>query len=140
MAVLGTRGAHARQQVHPELVEVRDREHLWLTGRTLHRTLDEHVPADEEVRELLVGAVDGGRALLAVTDERVVVARDPRDGGECTTIPLQEVTAVEWTRHGPTGTVTVRTPHGGCALAHVDLHRGPAVVLALRDGVEAAAR
>ena len=137
MAVLGSLGARTRQQVHPELLDVRDREHLWLTGRTLHRTLDAHVPADEEVRELLVGAVDGGRGLLAVTDARVVVAQDPRDGGECTSIPLGEVTSVEWKRHGPTGSVAVRTAHGGCVLHHVDLHRGPAVVLDLQDRTSA---
>lgn len=133
LGTLGTPGRRTRRQVHPELARVRDREHLWLTGRALHRTLDHHVPAEEEVRELLVGAVDGGRALLAVTDARVVVAQDARDGGVCTSIPLDEVTSVEWSRHGPRGSVAVRTAHGGCVLHHVDARRGPAVVLDLRD-------
>jgi len=44
---------------------------------------------------------------------------------------------VEWTRHGPTGSVAVRTAHGGCVLHHVDLHRGPAVVLDLQDRASA---
>lgn len=140
LGALGALGARTRTEVHPELLRVRDREQLRLTGRTLHRTLDEHVPVEEEVRELLVGAADGRRALLAVTDVRVVVAQDPRDGGECTSIPLEEVVSVDWTRHGPTGSVAVRTARGSCVLHHVDTHRGPAVVLDLRDRVGALRR
>ncbi|TXR55872.1 hypothetical protein [Quadrisphaera setariae] len=128
------------EQEHPELLDVRNREHLWVTGRTLHRILDGHLPADEQVHELLMGAVGDARAVLAVTDHRAVIAAEPRGSGaaHCTDLPLDEVTEVEWTRHGPTGCVVLRTGGACHVLKHVELRHGPEVTERLAARVRAA--
>ncbi|MGQ7295483.1 hypothetical protein [Quadrisphaera sp. KR29] len=122
-------------QEHPELMDVRDREHLWVTGRTLHRILDGHLPPGEPVHELLLGAVGDARAVLAVTATRAVIAAEPVGPApaRCADLALAEVTAVEWTRHGPTGSVVLRTARTCHVLRHVDLHHGAPVVERLRE-------
>ncbi len=117
---------------HPELVRIRDREGLWVTGHTLRAALAGHLPPGEQVHELLLGAVGPGRAVLALTDQRVVVAQEPRAGGVCADVPLEQLTDVEWARHGPTGTLALRTRRGCTTLRHVDLRRGAAVATAVR--------
>ncbi|TNM68414.1 hypothetical protein FHN55_06225 [Streptomyces sp. NP160] len=123
------------EQEHPELLDVRNREHLWVTGRTLHRVLDGHLPVGEQVHELLVGAVGDARAVLAVTDTRAVLAAEPRGSApaRCADLPLTAVTAVEWTRHGPTGCLVLRTAHACHVLRHVELRHGPEVAERVRE-------
>ncbi|WP_109772546.1 hypothetical protein [Quadrisphaera granulorum] len=133
------------EQNHPELLDVRNREHLWVTGRTLHRILDGHLHDDEQVHELLMGAVGDMRAVLAVTDTRAILAAEPRGSAaaHCAELPLAEVTSVEWTRHGPTGCLVLRTGNACHVLKHVELRHGPEVAervrqrwLAVRTAVE----
>lgn len=128
------------EQDHPELLDVRNREHLWVTGRTLHRILDGHLPADEPVHELLMGAVGDARAVLAVTDGRAVLAAEPRGSAPAhvADLPLADVTSVEWTRHGPTGCLVLRTAHACHVLKHVELRHGPEVAERVRARWQAA--
>jgi hypothetical protein len=122
------------EQDHPELLDVRNREHLWVTGRTLHRILDGHLPGGEPVHELLMGAVGGARAVLAVTGTRAVLAAEPQGSApaRCADLALADVTAVEWTRHGPTGCLVLRTAHACHVLKHVELRHGPEVAERVR--------
>ena len=94
---------------HPEIDEVRYRLRTYLTAHTAHGMLDAQLEPDEHLRAMAVGGYDHGRGVAALTDRRVLFVQEAVAGGAVRSLPLAEVTSVEYARRGNVGTVTVRT-------------------------------